>query len=129
GVGARWCVRGGGGGCAGGGVGWGGGCSRWGGEVFKSCPGGGRFAGAGYAGGVKGWITLGGREESWEGVESPPPVEGGTETLRSAGLVAGRSCRPPPGIPRWAGRGSPRRGPAGRALFGGACGAPPVTLG
>ena len=57
-------------------------------EGWCSCSEGGRFAGAGYAGGVRGWITLGGREESWEGGESPPPAGG-----RDAATPVGRSCR------------------------------------
>lgn len=48
---------------------------------------GGRFAGAGYAGEARRWITLGGREKSGEGRESPPLFEGGTVTPVS------RSCR------------------------------------
>src|SRR5699024_9170970 len=57
----------------------------------------------------------------WGGGGGPPPVEGGTEALRSVGRVAGRSCRPPPGITRWTGPGSPCRAPAVPALFGGEC--------
>src|SRR5699024_11680567 len=63
----------------------------------------------------------GGEGGEWGGSRSPPPVEGGTETLRSVGRVAGRSCRPPPGITRWTGPGSPCRAPAVPALFGGEC--------
>ena len=59
--------------------------------MFKSCSEGGRFAGAGYAGGVRGWITLGGREESWEGVESPPlSREGQKHSGRSVVSPVGR---------------------------------------
>lgn len=97
--------------------------SRWsaGGVVFLFR--GGPLRGAGYAGGVRGWITLGGREESWEGGESPPLLEGGTLPLRSVGRVAGRSCRPRAGITRATGPGSPCRAP-GVLGTGGSVGSP-----
>src|SRR5699024_11245049 len=70
--------------------------------------------------------------EPWEGAHSgregvelggrrvPPPVEGGTKPLRAVGRVTGRSCRPPPGITRRTGPGSPCRAPRG-AGNGGEC--------
>src|SRR5690625_7333212 len=43
----------------------------------------------------RGGITLGGREWSWGGGESPPLFEGGAGALRAVGRVAGRSWVPP----------------------------------